>query len=98
MDISITGRHVSIDDNVREYIRTKLSRLRRIFDRVISVSAVIEQDHGSHVVEFVASVPHGNPISARSEGPDLRRSIDVADQKLEAQVRAFKERLQNHRS
>jgi putative sigma-54 modulation protein len=98
VEISITGRHVNIDENVKEYIRTKLGRIRRIFDRITSVAAVIEQEHGSHVVELVASIPHGNPIFARCESADLRRSIDLADQKLESQVRAFKERNQNHRS
>lgn len=98
MDITITGRHVTIDADVRSYIQAKLERIRRIFNRVTAVSAVIEVENGSHVVELLASLPRATPISVRFQDGDLRRSIDGADQKLEARVRAYKERLRRRRS
>ncbi len=98
MDITITARHQAVDANAREYLEAKLQRLTRLSERVIIVHAILDHEHGEHIVELVASAPPHHRFSARAEGVDLRHTIDAADAKLEAQIRHWKDRLVDHRA
>lgn len=97
MEIAITARHQSVEEPVREYLEGRLARLARIFERLTAVHAVLDHDHGEHVVELTASAPPHHRFSARAEEAELRSAIDVAERKLEAQVRGWKDRLVDHR-
>jgi putative sigma-54 modulation protein len=97
LEITITGRHQPIDAPAREYLEEKLGRLARISERLTAVTAVVDQEHGRHVVELTVSAPPNHVFSAKAEGDDLRKAIDGADHKLEAQVRSWKDKLTDHR-
>lgn len=98
MEIKITSRHQPLDDAVRQYLEEKLQRMTRLFDRITAIDAILDAEHGEHIVELVAvAPPNHHRFSAKAEGHDLRQTIDAADQKLEAQVRAWKDRLVDHR-
>ncbi|MAG55785.1 MAG: ribosomal subunit interface protein [Planctomycetes bacterium] len=96
MEITITGRHQSIDDAAKAYMEEKLSRLSRLFDRVTAVHAILDFEHGAHLVELTASAPPNHKFVSHAEGKDLRKAIDQADHKLEVQVRQWKDKLVDH--
>ena len=97
MEITITGRHQPVEEAAREYLEERLGRLARIFERLTAVHAILDHGHGEYIVELTASAPPHHRFSARAEGAELRLAIDVADHKLEAQVRSWKERIVDHR-
>lgn len=97
MEITITGRHKPIEEPARDYLEERLGRLTRLFDRLTAVHAIVDHEHGEHIVELTASAPPHHRFSARASGSDLRQTIDAAGHKLEAQVRSWKDRLVDHR-
>ena len=97
MQISITGRHVEITDEVRDYAREKASKLPRFFDRVQSIDVVLDHDAGNCSVEIIVSVDRANPFLARESGPDTFALIDTLTDKLGRQLRRHKERLRNRK-
>lgn len=98
LEITITARKTTLDDTIRQYIESKLHRHEGLLDRIISVQVVVEDDHGKNCVEFIAKAPQNHTFTARAEDPDLRKAIDGAEQRLEAQVRHWKDKLVDHRS
>ena len=98
LEITITARHQAVEEPAREYLEERIGRLARIFERLTAVHAILDHQHGQHVVELTASAPPHHRFSARAEGLELRHAIDAADHKLEAQVRVWKDRLVDHRS
>lgn len=97
MDITITARKKTLSDPVREYIESKLQRHEGLLERILNVQVIVEEEHGANVVEFVATAPQNQRFTARAEAADLRKAIDDAEHKLEAQVRHWKDKLVDHR-
>jgi len=91
MKIDFTGRGVEISDQLRDYTRTKLDRLVRHFADIRDISAVLSVEKYRHRAEIKFSTPkrgfHGS-----EETSDMFQSVDRVVDKLEAQVKKFKEK------
>ncbi|MCD4733742.1 ribosome-associated translation inhibitor RaiA [bacterium] len=98
MNISIVGRHCDVSDELRAYIEERLSVIRRHFDRVIDVDVILscEKYRNRAEVNIHAS---GTNMSGHEETKDMYTSIDLAVDKIDRQVRRYKEKLvQRHRN
>ena len=49
------------------------------------------------MAEIVVQAEHKHDIVAREHHPDLIAAVDLAVEKLEAQLRRYKEKIQDHR-
>ncbi len=91
MKIDFTGRGVEISNQLRDYTRTKLDRLVRHFADIRDISAVLSVEKYRHRAEIKFSTPkrgfHGS-----EETSDMFLSVDRVVDKLEAQVKKFKEK------
>lgn len=97
MEITITARHMVLNDNLREYIKSETLRLERFFGRIVEAHVVLKQEKFRFSSEIIITLPMNTNLTAFSESKDIRHSFDKTIQKLEMQVRRFKERLKNHR-
>ena len=103
MDVSITGRHLTVSDATREEISDRLNTtIAKLRERVIRTE-----------VEFTAADVKGDPegeirceITLRGRGPVVRASatasdkmvaFDRAEEKLKAQLRKAADRRKRHR-
>lgn len=102
MDVTVTGRHCSIGEPLREQVTERLESIERLQDRAIRAE-----------VEFTATETKGDPdhaieaqITLRSKGPVIRAEAHAADKhaafdraldKLRAQLRKASDRRKNHR-
>jgi putative sigma-54 modulation protein len=86
MPLQITGRHLTVTAQQRNYIEKKLARLRRHFGDIDELAVTIGMEKKRHVVEI--SFRAGS-IQAFTKGADDGNSlvaIDQATDRLEAQV------------
>ncbi len=97
MQISVTGRHVEVTEQVKDYAREKVSKLPRFFDRVQAIDIVLNHDSGDFSVEIIVRVDRADPFIARESGPDTFALIDTLTDKLGRQLRRHKERLRNRK-
>src|SRR5690606_786735 len=88
-NISIQGRHVQVTDAMQDYARDKLSRLERLFDRIIDLHVIMDIQKLEHRVEIVLKV-NNHTIMAKVASDDMYKSIDLAVDKLLRQVRRYK--------
>ncbi len=92
MKIDFTGRGVEINDRIRAFTASKMDRLKRQLDDIRDVVVVlaVEKYRQRAEIRFQAStrVFHG-----ADETNDMFQSIDRVMDKLEAQVRKFKEKI-----
>ena len=103
MDVSITGRHLTISDATREQVSEELTAtVEKLRDRVIRAE-----------VEFTQTDSKGDPdgqirceITLRGKGPVIRAganasdktiAFDRAEEKLKAQLRKAADRRKRHR-
>jgi putative sigma-54 modulation protein len=96
VQISVTGRHVEVTTDVKEYADKKLARLPRFYDRIRSVEVILGHESENFTVEVIVTAD-GNPFVAQEAGPDTFALIDRIVDKLERQLTRHKERFRNRK-
>lgn len=97
MQIEITGRHMTVTPEIREFAEQKASKLTRYFDRLTGIEVKLQAENGECVVEMIAGTEHKKDIVASVRNADLFSAIDLTVDKMERQLTKYKEKLQDHR-
>lgn len=98
MRIDIIGRHMDITPAIKEYAESKCSKLLKIFDGTQQIRISLESPAGKKnefTVEVVVDVVKHDDFVARTTGTDLYAGIDEAVDKVQRQLRDFKEKLRH---
>jgi putative sigma-54 modulation protein len=96
----LIGRNIEITDAMRSYAEGKLARLDRFFDQIVEARVVMSYDErvgGTPAkVEVQVNVPN-SMLRAEERGADTYAAIDLVVDKLERQVKRYKQRLRERR-
>lgn len=95
MNLNISGHHVDLTDPLREYVVTKLKRMERHSDHVISAEVVLSVEKLRQKAEATVHVS-GENLHAEATNEDLYAAIDLMTDKLDQQARKHKEKLRDH--
>ena len=95
MQLNLTGHHVEITPALREYVRTKLSRLERHFDQVTDIHCVLTVEKLRHRAEATVNIA-GGKLFADAIEEDMYAAIDGMIDRLDRQVRKHKEKIKDH--
>jgi putative sigma-54 modulation protein len=97
MDIyQMIGRNIEVTDAMRTYAEEKLEKLERFSDHIVDAKVVMSYATDGNPampakVEVQLNVPNGI-VRAEESGPDTYAATDLVVEKLERQLRRFKER------
>lgn len=97
MEFKISGRHMDITPAIETYAGKKTEKLHRFYDRIQSITAVIDRRERDFELELIVDVEHADPIIARTDHDDLYACIDVTVDKVERQLVDHKQRLRNRK-
>ncbi|MGL4186892.1 MAG: ribosome hibernation-promoting factor, HPF/YfiA family [Thiotrichaceae bacterium] len=95
MQLEITGHHIDVTDSMNAYVREKVGRVTRHFDRVINIHVILEVQKGRHRAEASLHVS-GNHIFAEAQADDMYSAIDLLADKLDRQIVKHKEKVKDH--
>jgi putative sigma-54 modulation protein len=95
--IQITGRHVEVPDDVRDYIHEKVGRLPRFYDRIHDVEVVLDHESEQFTTEVIVRADRRQTFVARETGPDTFALVDLVVDKLERQLKRHKEKSRDHK-
>jgi putative sigma-54 modulation protein len=95
MQINITGHHVEVTPALRAYATEKLQRLVRHFDQVSSINVILNVEKLQQQAEATVNAG-GRTIFAAESAMDMYASIDKLADKLDRQVRRYKDRITDH--
>jgi putative sigma-54 modulation protein len=95
MEISVTFRHMEATEALKEYAREKLDRIKKFMRRPIEAHVVFSVEKHYHIAEVALHV-NGISIRGRERTGDMYSSIDAVVDKLDYQIRRYKERLKDH--
>jgi putative sigma-54 modulation protein len=97
MDVKISGRHMTVSDEIKTYCQEKAGRLERFYDRIHMVEMVLDGADGQHSAEIIVHVDGTHPFVASEHHEDMHAAIDVLMDKIERQIRRHKEKLRNRK-
>ena len=95
MQINITGHHVDVTPALRAYTTEKMQKLARHFDQVNSIHVILNVEKLQQQAEATVNAA-GRTLFATQTATDMYASIDGLVDKLDRQVRRYKDRLTNH--
>ena len=97
MDIyKLIGRNIEVTDAMRAYAEEKLEKLERYSDHIVDAKVVMSYATDGDPalpakVEVQLNLPHG-VVRAEESGQDTYAATDMVVEKLERQLKRFKER------
>jgi putative sigma-54 modulation protein len=97
VQIKISARHGQLHNETRRFIEEKAAKLLHFFERLTSIEVTVDLEGDLKTVEFVVSAEHKHDFVARESNGDVRAATDLVLDKLEKQLRKYKERVQDHR-
>lgn len=95
MNVKIAGRHFEMTDALKSYVETGLEKFRGHFNKVIDVDVVLSVEKHRHIAEVNVHA-NGVRIHGQESSTDMYASVDAVLQKLEKQVRRYKDRINRH--
>ena len=100
MQVSIAVRHGHLSEAAQEKLKEKVGKIGRYFDRLMAIEVVVDlKDEHVPEVEIMVSAEHKHDFVAHDKGDKLFSAVDSAVQKIEQQLRKYKEKVQKrHRN
>jgi putative sigma-54 modulation protein len=100
MNLTISGHHLELTPAIRDYVTSKLERIRRHFDNVIDAAVILTVDNLTEKEKRqkaeVTLHMRGNYVHVEAIAQDMYAAIDLLIDKLDRQVLKHKDKVQNH--
>ncbi|GAN32740.1 MAG: ribosome-associated translation inhibitor RaiA [Candidatus Brocadia sp. AMX2] len=95
-NITIVARHLNITEAIKNYALQKANKIKKFFERILQIQITLDigGDNG-HIVEMIVSVSKGPTLVAEVSNPDMYRAIDLVVDKIEAQLKKHKGKIQS---
>ena len=97
MQIRVTGRHVEVTDDIREYVETKANKLPRFYNRIHEIEVILDHESEQFTAEMIVRADNKQTFVASESGPDTFVLVDVIVDRLERQLTKHKEKRRNHK-
>ena len=101
MEVVVTGRHCELSERFRSHVTEKLSRLEKHDHRIIRVQVEVENErnprqHDRAVKVELTAFSKGPVIRAEAAAEDKMAALDLAVDKMAAQMRRAADRRRVH--
>jgi putative sigma-54 modulation protein len=96
MQVNITARHIKLTPAIAEYVQKKLEKAKRYFEDLIRAQVILDVEKNRHIAEIVIRAA-GRTFTAKEESLDLYAAVDLASDKIDMQLRRYKDRVRVHR-
>ncbi|MEY4960214.1 MAG: hypothetical protein RL610_393 [Pseudomonadota bacterium] len=97
MNVNLTGRHVEITAAMRDYVTSKMDKIKHHFDHVIDVSVILSVEKLKQKAEANVHI-RGKNIFVETDSLDMYSSIDSLVDKLARQILKHKEKSADQRN
>ena len=93
--IQVLGRNVLVTPAMKQHAMDKLAKIERFQDHIMDIQVTMDIEHLDHKVVLIAKFDHFK-IKAEGHSDDMYASIDLAINRLQKQLRRWKDQIQDH--
>lgn len=94
LPITVTGRHVSVTEAMRDYAHKKVENLHLDYPRIIEAKVILDvEKKGRQMAEIILFCANHITIEVDSVTDDIYASIDESISKVARRMRKYKTRL-----
>lgn len=95
MELQIAARHMVLTSALVDFIHKKIQRVKKYFDDINAVHVVLECEKYRQTAQIILHVS-GNTFRAKETAGDLYSALDLVSDKIDMQLKKFKERRTFH--
>ena len=92
MEIQITAKQLKVTPALRDYVQQKMGKAQKYFDHIVWGQAFLFVEKRAHKAEMIVHAP-GQTFRSLATAADLYSAIDLASDKIDAQLKKHKERV-----
>ena len=92
MQFQLSGQQIEVTPALRDHATSKVDRLLRLDDKLISLAVVLSIDSGRQRADGTLTTT-GTVVHASAIEADMYASIDVLLDKLAAQLRKYRDKV-----
>jgi len=96
MQVSITARHIDLDESFKLYVNDKINKLSRYNEKAEEAHVVFSHEKFNYITEVILTGKRFR-MTAKKKNEDLRASFDKTVASAEKQLRKFRTRVKEHR-
>ena len=93
--INILGRNVYVTDSMKDHAFEKLSKIERFHNHIMDIHVTMDVQKMEQSVVIMLHLDHFR-VKVAASSTDMYASIDKAIEKLQAKIRRWKSRIQDH--
>jgi putative sigma-54 modulation protein len=97
MEITVTFRHVDASDSLKAYAEEKVSKMDKYFDFPVEAHIVLAVEKFRRSADVTLNV-NGTVIKGMVETEDMYSAIDQVMDKIEKQVKRYRDKLRDRRA
>ncbi|UCG13205.1 MAG: ribosome-associated translation inhibitor RaiA [Deltaproteobacteria bacterium] len=97
MQVSVTFRKIEASDTLRNYAEDKLYRVKKYVEDPIDAHVVLSVEKFRHIAE-VSVDANGLRLNGVEETEDMYSAIDMAVDKIESQIKRYRQKLKKRKS
>lgn len=84
-----TARHYKAPDDLKHFAEGEVLRLKKYYDGIIDCEIILDYEKQTQIAEIKISV-NGQTLKAIEKSENIRKSITLATNKLERQLKKYK--------
>lgn len=96
MNVIVNGKHLHVTSGLKDYAEEKIKRFERYFPNIPEAVVTLSVEKYRHKAEAMLNA-NGFLIQAEAVTEDIFSAIDEVSEKLEKQIKKYKEKLVSHR-
>jgi len=97
MQVAVNFKHMEKSDPLRDYVEAKVDRVKKYIDEPADVQATLSIEGKIRHIATVTMYAKGVTVKATEEMDDMYAAIDLVVDKIERQLKRYKEKLKDHK-
>jgi putative sigma-54 modulation protein len=97
MQVAVTFRHMEVSEPVRAYAEEKVARVKKYIEEPIDAEVVLSVEKKIRHNAEVTITAKGITIKGSEQTNDMYAAIDAVVDKIERQLKRYKEKIKNHK-
>lgn len=93
--IQITGVHLELNDEVRNYVTNKIEKIKSHFDHVTNSHVILKMENKNYIAEARLNTPGHGDLFAEASAHEIHEAIDLLSEKLDRQMMKRKQKTQH---
>ena len=98
MNVVVKARHMDVTDAMRQYVESKVGKLPRFYDSILSIEAILDVEADMAAVEIVVKARRKRTFVAHHRTADMYACVDQCLDKVTTQIRRYKDRVRDRKA